>query len=119
MNKKQMAYLLKQLKNYGFCIALDDFGVEYSSYEFLMMASFDILKIDKGIIQKYQKSDKGDILVKHIIQMSHAIGIQCCAEGVETEEQFEFMKKAGCDYIQGYLIDKPAAAGQFEAKYIK
>ena len=119
LNKKQMAYLLKQLKNYGFCIALDDFGVEYSSYEFLMMASFDILKIDKGIIQKYQKSDKGDILVKHIIQMSHAIGIQCCAEGVETEEQFEFMKKAGCDYIQGYLIDKPAAAGQFEAKYIK
>lgn len=58
-------------------------------------------------------------MVKHIIQMSHAIGIQCCAEGVETEEQFEFMKKAGCDYIQGYLIDKPAAAGQFEAKYIK
>lgn len=119
LNKKQMARLLEQLKRYGFCVVLDDFGVEYSSYEFLMMASFDVLKIDKGIVQKYQKSDKGDILVEHIIEMSHAIGIQCCAEGVETDEQFEFMKKAGCHYIQGYLIDKPAAAGQFEAKYMK
>lgn len=117
LNKKQMVYLLERLKSHGFRVVLDDFGVEYSSYEFLMMVNFDVLKIDKGIVQKYQASDKGDILVKHIIEMSHAIGIQCCAEGVETEEQFEFMKKAGCDYIQGYLIDKPAAAEQFEAKY--
>ncbi|MCQ4984799.1 sensor domain-containing phosphodiesterase [Anaerostipes caccae] len=93
LNKKQMAYLLKQLKNYGFCIALDDFGVEYSSY-----------------IQKYQKSDKGDILVKHIIQMSHAIGIQCCAEGVETEEHFAIiriynMNKVGFEQERDQLIE--------------
>ena len=93
LNKKQMAYLLKQLKNYGFCIALDDFGVEYSSY-----------------IQKYQKSDKGDILVKHIIQMSHAIGIQCCAEGVETEEHFAIiriynMNKVGFEQERDRLIE--------------
>lgn len=119
LNKKQMAVLLEKLKSHGFRIALDDFGVEYSSYEFLMMANFDILKIDKGIVQKYETSEKGDILVEHIVGMSHAVGMQCCAEGVETKEQFDFMKKAGCDYIQGYLIDKPAGIEQFEAKYMK
>ena len=108
--------MLEELKAHHFKIALDDFGVEYSSYEFLMMASFDLLKIDKGIIQKYEEAAKGKTLVRHMVDMGHSIGADCCAEGVETEEQFEYMKEIGCDYVQGYLIDKPIPVERFEMK---
>lgn len=113
LNKKQMALLLEQLKNRGFRIVLDDFGVAYSSYEFLMMADFDLLKIDKSVVQRYETSVKGKSLMKHIVQMSHDIGIKCCAEGVETEEQYNFIKEIGCDYIQGYFVGKPAPPEKF------
>lgn len=118
LNKKQMAHLLEELKKHNFNIALDDFGVEYSSYEFLMMADFDILKIDKGIIQKYEEAERGKTLVKHIVDMGHSIGARCCAEGVETREQFGYMKEIGCDYVQGYIVEKPMAVEQFEQKYM-
>ncbi len=118
LNKKQMAHLLEELKKHNFNIALDDFGVEYSSYEFLMMADFDILKIDKGIIQKYEEAERGKTLVKHIVDMGHSIGARCCAEGVETREQFDYMKEIGCDYVQGYIVEKPMAVEQFEQKYM-
>ncbi len=113
LNKKQMALLLEQLKSHGFGIVLDDFGVEYSSYEFLMMASFDLLKIDKSIVQRYKTAEKCEILVKHIVKMCHELGILCCAEGVETEEQYRFIRDTDCDYIQGYLIGKPVPPEQF------
>lgn len=119
LNKKQMAVLLEELKKHDFQIALDDFGVEYSSYEFLMMANFDVLKIDKGIIQKYGETVHGKTLVRHIVDMVHSIGIKCCAEGVETQEQYNYMKEIGCDYIQGYLIDRPIPVDQFERKYVQ
>ena len=109
-----MALLLEQLKNRGFRIVLDDFGVAYSSYEFLMMADFDLLKIDKSVVQRYETSVKGKALMKHIVQMSHDIGIKCCAEGVETEEQYNFIKEIGCDYIQGYFVGKPAPPEKFK-----
>lgn len=118
LNKKQMAFQIEELKKYGFKIALDDFGVEYSSYEFLMMADFDVLKIDKGIIQKYGDTARGARLVRHIVDMGHSIGTKCCAEGVETREQFEFMKEIGCDYVQGYLVDRPMPVEQFMRKYL-
>lgn len=116
LNKKQMALLLEQLKSHGFGIVLDDFGVDYSSYEFLMMAGFDLLKIDKGIVQRYKNAGKCEILVKHIVKMCHELGIECCAEGVETKEQYHFIKEAGCDYVQGYLIGKPALPEQFNCE---
>lgn len=118
LNKKQMALLLDELKKHHFKIALDDFGVEYSSYEFLMMARFDVLKIDKGITQKYEEAAYGKTLIRHIVDMGHSIGMKCCAEGVETRSQFDYMKEIGCDYVQGYLIDKPLPVDQFETKYL-
>ena len=117
LNKKQMVLLLEKLKTHGFSIALDDFGVDYSSYDFLITADFDMLKIDKEIIQKFGESRKADLLLKHIVDMGHSMGISCCAEGVETAEQYRYMKAIGCDYIQGYLIDKPMPIEQFQAKY--
>lgn len=119
LNKKLMARLLDELSNRGFRIALDDFGVEYSSYEFLFMANFNLLKIDKGIVQRYGETEKCETLMKHIVDMGHDLGISCCAEGVEKQEQFHFMKSIGCDYIQGYLIGKPVSIEQFEIKYLE
>ena len=78
-----------------------------------MMASIDLLKIDKSIVQKYEAAGKSEVLIKHIVQMCHEIGIKCCAEGVETEEQFRFIKGIGCDYIQGYFIGKPVPPERF------
>lgn len=112
-----MVVLLEELKSHGFSIALDDFGVEYSSYDFLIAADFDVLKIDKEIIQKLGESYKAELLLKHIVDMGHSMGILCCSEGVETPEQYLYMKEIGCDYIQGYLIDKPIPVEQFQVKY--
>ena len=79
-----------------------------------MMTDFDLLKIDKSIVQRYGTAGKCEILVKHIVEMCHELGIECCAEGVETEEQYRFFKDIGCDYIQGYLIGKPVPPEQFK-----
>lgn len=117
LNKKQMILLLKELGDLGFSIALDDFGIDYSSYDFLMMADLNLLKIDKEIIQKFGEISKAGVLLRHIVEMSHDIGVMCCAEGVETQEQYRYVKEIGCDYIQGYLISKPIPAEQFEAVY--
>ena len=79
-----------------------------------MMTSFDLLKIDRSIVQRYEGSEKGKILMRHIVEMCHDIGIKCCAEGVENKEQYSFIKDIGCDYIQGYLIGKPMPPEKFK-----
>ncbi|MDO4275599.1 MAG: bifunctional diguanylate cyclase/phosphodiesterase [Eubacteriales bacterium] len=117
INTQQMVHILKKLKQNGFCIVLDNFGSEYSPLEFLTKASFDILDIDLSIVQNIKNTKNGEILMRHTINMGHDIGAVCCAEGVETAQQFDLMKDIGCDYIQGYFIDRPLPAAQFEEKY--
>lgn len=99
---------INKLRNYGFKIALDDFGVEKSNMISLLTNKFDSLKIDRSFVEFItHKKDEAILILKHIKSLCDAFNMSCCVEGVETEEQLELLNKINCDIIQGYIFEKP------------
>lgn len=106
---------LKTLKEYGIKISLDDFGTGYSSLSYLKDLPIDTLKIDKSFIDTVIKDNPTKVITESIIAMVKRLGCETVAEGVETQEQFEYLKSVNCDNIQGYLLGKPMPAKNIEA----
>ncbi len=107
--------ILRRLKEMGIQISIDDFGTGYSSLNYLKEFPIDTLKIDRSFIQDLT-IDPGDAaIVSAIIVLAHSLKLKVTAEGVETQEQLDFLRKHKCDIIQGYLFSKPVPADQFEA----
>ena len=102
--------LFDTIKSKNFKIAIDDFGTGYSSLSYIKDLNFDILKIDISFIKNIVNSYKDLAVVKTIITLAKALNLKTVAEGVETKEQFEILKDAGCDIVQGYLIARPMSA---------
>ena len=102
---------MKELSNYGIRFSIDDFGTGYSSLAYLKELPIAELKIDKYFVDDItqQTSDERHAIVDAIINMAKAIGVSCVAEGVEIEEQYEYLKARGCDLYQGYYFSKPLA----------
>ncbi|MEZ0537024.1 putative bifunctional diguanylate cyclase/phosphodiesterase [Caldicellulosiruptoraceae bacterium PP1] len=109
---------LYNLKELGLKVILDDFGIGYSSLNYLQTLPIDMLKIDKSFIMSMMEASKETKIIKNLIELAHVLRIEVVAEGVETEEQFKILKDQGCDYIQGYLISKPISAGEFRDKFL-
>lgn len=105
---------LQALYEAGFSVAIDDFGTGYSSLSYLKRFPVSKLKIDRSFIQDTPDDPNDSAIVHAMIQMAHTLGIQVVAEGVETERQRQFLEGRGCDYIQGYLIGRPAPVAEFE-----
>ncbi len=105
--------VLKQLQQKGITIAIDDFGTGYSSFSYLTSLPIDTLKIDQSFIQNLTLSKNDRVIVNTIIAMAHSLGLGVVAEGVETIEQFEYLKKENCDVIQGYYFGKPFSGDVF------
>lgn len=99
--------IITQLRTLGIRIALDDFGTGYASLNYLQMLPINTLKIDKSFIDKIDKDDTMNQIIKYIINLAHQLGIEVVAEGVESEEQLNFLNAIGCDFIQGFLLSKP------------
>ncbi len=99
--------VLFDLHERGIHIALDDFGTGYSSLSHLKRFPVDVLKIDKSFVNDLPDDKDNAAIVHAIIAMASKLGIQVVAEGVETVEQFDFLKEAGCDIVQGYFIQRP------------
>lgn len=99
--------LLTELKNTGIRIALDDFGTGYSSLAYLSRLPLNILKIDKSFVDGLPDRNDDVVITRLIIRMAAQLGITTLAEGVETQEQLNFLKEAGCHFIQGYLLARP------------
>ena len=99
--------VLKEIKDIGITIALDDFGTGYSSLSYLTKLPIDVLKIDRSFILDVCNNPKEKCMVESIIRLSHQLGIQVVAEGVEEEEQAEYLKAIFCDFVQGYFFSKP------------
>ena len=97
----------------GFPLLVDDFGSGYSSLATLNMKCFDTLKIDKSLID-YIGDFSGERLLEHTIALAKELGLYVTAEGVEKEEQVDFLKEMKCDSIQGYYYSKPLPEGEFE-----
>ncbi|WML37449.1 EAL domain-containing protein [Clostridium sp. OS1-26] len=100
---------LKQIKELKIKISLDDFGTGFSSLSYLGKLPADTLKIDKGFIKDISSNIHNQKMVESIIAMSHKLGINVVAEGIEEEAQFQILKKMDCDNIQGYYIKKPSS----------
>jgi len=105
---KNIETMLK-LKDLQIKLAIDDFGTGYSSLSYLKKFPIDRLKIDKMFIDGISTNEEDKIIVKTIISMAHNLGFKVIAEGVETKQQFDFLKIHGCDGIQGYYFSKPVS----------
>ena len=98
---------LNEIKKLGLSVALDDFGTGYSSLNYLTKMPIDVLKIDRSFVIDILTNPKSKCIVEMIIQLSHDLGINVVAEGVEEVEQVEYLKGIFCDVVQGYYFSKP------------
>jgi EAL domain-containing protein (putative c-di-GMP-specific phosphodiesterase class I) len=105
---------LAQWKELGVRIALDDFGTGYSSLNYLSRLPVDRLKIDRSLIQRIVTDSKTAAIVRTLISLGDDLGFSVLAEGVETEAQFDWLLRMGCQQMQGYLLTRPVPASQVE-----
>ncbi len=106
---------LLKLRDEGIYVSLDDFGTGYSSLSYLQKFDIDFIKIDQSFVRDLKPGTTGLVLCQAIIAMAHALGIKVIAEGVETAEQRDLLKTAGCDYAQGYFYSRPVSPAEFVA----
>ncbi len=105
---------LKILRNYGIRISLDDFGTGFSSLSYLKKLPIDTLKIDKSFIDTVMTDSATRVITEAIINMVKSLGFESIAEGVEEEQQYNYLHAIGCDVIQGYLFGKPLSPEELE-----
>jgi diguanylate cyclase (GGDEF)-like protein len=105
---------LKRLNQLGVNIAMDDFGTGYSSLSYLRKFPFNVLKIDKSFVNEITFNASDRTLIKAAVAMAHGLNLRVVAEGVETAEQFSYIKELGCDYVQGYFFSKPITFAEME-----
>ena len=111
----EMIEKISALREYGIRISLDDFGMGYSSLSYLKNLPIDTLKIDKSFIDTAITDNSTGIITESVVNMVKKLGLETIAEGVENEDQMEFLKRISCDNIQGFLLGKPMPSEQFEA----
>ncbi len=112
-----MIGLINKMKALGFNFSMDDFGSGYSSFNLLKDMPVDELKIDKEFLESTDDSKKSRYIIEKIVQMAHGLDIRVVCEGVEREEQVEFLREIECDIIQGYYYSKPMTMEEYE-KYL-
>ena len=109
---------MHQLRELGLRFALDDFGTGYSSLSYLKRLPFDQLKIDQSFTRDMLSDNTSGAIVRAILVMSEALGLEVIAEGVETTEQRAFLIEHGCQFYQGYLLGRPVPIATWEANHL-
>ncbi|MFV0576914.1 MAG: EAL domain-containing protein [Vibrio sp.] len=118
-NHDQVTKHCQQLSNLGINFALDDFGTGYSSLSHLFDFPIDVVKVDKSFIFKLEHSPKSLQMVKGILYLGKMMNLRVVAEGVETKEMYETLRKLDCDFMQGYYWSRPLSKEVFEETYFK
>ncbi len=117
VNINETHSILTKLKQLGVFVSVDDFGTGYSSLSYLKKYPIDIIKIDQSFIRDINKDEKNEAIIKAIITLSHNLGMDVIAEGVEEEFQEQFLKQHNCRKGQGYLYNKPLPVDQIIKEY--
>ncbi|MBQ7582982.1 MAG: EAL domain-containing protein [Lachnospiraceae bacterium] len=106
-NFEYMKEQIERFRELGFQVWMDDFGSGYSSLDVLQDLKFDLIKFDMRFMRQFEKGDKSKIILTELIRMAISLGIETVTEGVETEEQVEFLREVGCTKLQGFYYCKP------------
>ncbi|OGT60372.1 MAG: sensor protein [Gammaproteobacteria bacterium RIFCSPHIGHO2_12_FULL_63_22] len=106
-NAEQTTAVLNELRRLGVSLAIDDFGTGYSSLVYLKRLPIDTLKIDKEFIDDLTRDADDEAITSTIVTMGHSLGLTVIAEGVENEDQLNFLRQQGCDEIQGHWLSRP------------
>ncbi|MDO4798161.1 MAG: EAL domain-containing protein [Coriobacteriales bacterium] len=104
-----------KLRSLGLTLMLDDFGSGYSSLNTLKDMPLDILKLDMRFLRNFDPNDRSNCIIEHIVGMAHDLGLKVVAEGVETVEHVEFLRRVGCHLAQGFYYARPQPAKDFAA----
>ena len=99
--------ILNEFQKMGCSVSIDDFGTGYSSMNYLKSFSLDKIKIDKSFIDNLPSDSSNREVSMAIIALSHSLGYQVIAEGIEDKAQEDFLREQGCDYGQGYYFSRP------------
>ena len=118
MNNNEALMILYALRSLGVKLVIDDFGTGYSSLSYLKKFPLDTLKVDKSFIDDIPHDKDNTAITKAIVEMGHIMNFTIVAEGVETQEQLQYLQSIGCDVFQGYLESKPISISAFEKKYM-
>ncbi len=116
-NAREGIFKLFKIRSLGVKIAMDDFGTGLSSLSNLISYPIDVLKIDKSFVDKLPDNGEANIIVNSIIDLSANLGFEVVAEGVENQEQLDYLRERNCHMFQGYYFSKPLSAEDFEKKY--
>lgn len=111
--KAEFLEIIESLHKMGFVILMDDFGTGYSSLMMLKSIPIDVMKLDKTFVDDFD-DERGEQIIRCVMRMAQDLCISITAEGVETEEQYKFLKSIGCDMIQGYYFARPMPEEEFE-----
>jgi EAL domain-containing protein (putative c-di-GMP-specific phosphodiesterase class I) len=106
---------LKRLRELGVSLAIDDFGTGYSSLSYLRRLPVTVLKIDQSFVLELGLDPQGATIVASVIDLAHALGMECVAEGVENEMHLATLARLGCDEMQGFLFSRAVPAKEASA----
>ncbi len=107
-DEKKSIRTLTQLRNLEITIAIDDFGIGYSSLSYLQNLPIDLIKIDQSFVAATDRKQSGAAILRCLVDLAHTLGIRVIAEGVETQKQLTLLKGLGCDEMQGFLLGRPS-----------
>ena len=117
-NQSRILENLAAVRSLGVGCAIDDFGTGYSSFSYLKNIPAETIKIDQSFIRELAPGGADSALVRGMINMAHDLGLRVVAEGIETQQAYEFLRGAGCDEAQGYWISRPVPAQAFAAWHL-
>ena len=112
-----MSEQVERFHELGFQVWMDDFGSEYSSLDYLQSLRFDLLKLDMRFMRQFDKGEKSRIIITELVKMALGLGIDTVAEGVETQEQADFLREVGCSKLQGFYYSRPLPFEEILQRY--
>lgn len=118
-DEKTQIGLIDKLCSAGFIVEIDDFGSGYSSLNMLNKLHVDVLKLDMGFLHQSDEDERTKTILENIMNMAKGLNMKTIAEGVETQDQADFLNSIGCDLFQGYLYSPPVSVEEYESRFIK